>query len=139
MAFSSARVSAALWPEFAGAATAVGVQLVATALDAKMVTTSKFPIISTIATVGMLATSLIAMGEGKAPDFCAGIFWGVAVGILTRAMVALYEAATKAPTQTKVSDLFALIPRKVMKASAGSPTKVVVNPGSAIGLARGTL
>ena len=121
--FEGARVSEALWPEVMGIAAYAGGQLAMASVDAAMRDAGKYqyPIAQTAGTAVALGTGVACIGKNWAMDFSKGLLYAASVGLVVNLVRGLWEYGKKAPARMKMSDIAALIPRKVGVLPAGMP------------------
>lgn len=116
-AFVGTRVKEALWPELLGIAAYAGGELVLANVDAAMATQFKnYPVAQTLGTAAAIAGSVIAIGKDKAPEFSKGVLYGSIVGMVVNLVRSLWDYAKKEVPGTSITQIAALIPRKVTPA-----------------------
>lgn len=114
--FVGSRIQNALWPEIMGVLTYAGSALVAAAMDAARVPedgTPGTPWIQNGVTAVSLIGGTVALGYGKAPDFAKGLIFGSGAGLALTLMRSVYDRVGGQPTAVKMSDVGALVPRRI--------------------------
>jgi hypothetical protein len=116
-AFVGTRVKDALWPELLGIAAYAGGELVLANVDAAISTqVNGYPLAQTLGTAAAIGGSIVAIGKNMAPDFCKGVLYASIVGMVVNLVRSLWEMTKNESTQTAITDIAALIPRRVAPA-----------------------
>jgi hypothetical protein len=109
--FRAERIGEAIWPEILGVGTYAISELVAASIDTSM--NYSYPIAQTTVTGVAIVGGGVALGQGLAPEFTKGVFYGAGVGMVINLVRGLYEAARKETGRMRPEDFAALVPRKV--------------------------
>ena len=134
MAFAMSRVQDAIWPEIMGVVTYAGGVLVGAAIDAaaadRAIAAGKpppYPWGQTLVSWGTLGGGAYGIGVGASPDFSRGLFFASGVGITVNLVRDIYQRVSAAPlAQTdRISDVFALVPRKMATVAARSSGQTI--------------
>jgi hypothetical protein len=132
-AFVGSRVKEALWPEFLGMMAYAGGELALANLDAAIATkVNGYPVAQTAGTAAAIIGSVVAIGQNKATDFSKGVLYGSIVGIVVNLVRSLWEMAKNTTTQTAISDIAALIPRRVTPALTSAQQQALLNARSRV-------
>ncbi len=129
MAFQAERVKEAVYPEIFGIGSYVVAELVGAAVDSRLKWMNGYPVFQTGITAVALMGGLAMVGYDKAPGFSKGLVYGSGVGLIVNLVSGLYQAATKQPAKLKLSDVAALVPRRVGALPAGGGGSLKLPPG----------
>ena len=132
MAFEATRVRDALWPEALGVGTYVVAELVGASVDSRMKWMNGYPVVQTGITAIALVGGIAMVGFNKAPGFSKGLVYGAGIGLVVNLVSGLYQAATKQSTKLRLSDVAALVPRRVGALPAGGAGGAQLPPGGGI-------
>lgn len=124
-AFVGTRVQEAVWPEGLGVGAYAMSQLVAASIDGAIKDKIDYPIVQTGTTVAALGIGIRNVGANVAPGFSTGLLYGAGVGLVVNLVRGLYELVRKEPVRTKLTDIAALVPRKVISLPAGNKGKEI--------------
>jgi len=119
-AFVGTRVQEAVWPEGLGVGAYALSQLVAASVDGAIKDKIDYPITQTGTTALALGVGIRNVGANVAPDFSKGLIYGAGVGLVVNLVRGLYELVRKEPVRTRLTDIAALVPRKVGVLPAGN-------------------
>lgn len=117
--FQAERVKDSVWPEGLGIAAYLAAELIAASIDSRLKLMNGYPVTQTAVTGVALAGGIAMVGYNVAPGFSKGLVYGSGVGLIANLVSGLYQAATKQSAKIRLSDVAALVPRRIGALPAG--------------------